>query len=872
VKPRAYQRAAVKAVHAEFARNTQATLLTCATGLGKTLMAAYIIPEFTSQGKVLFIAHRDELLEQAEQKIRAVTGQYIDREQGARWANIDGFGEFAPRIICASVQTLFAPMGNNLRVSRFNPMDFSLVILDECFVAGTMVDGKPIETLVAGDLLSSGRVVRTMRKRPSKLLRLRFASGRELVCTPNHPIFNGHNFVAAGSLQCGDMVATISSYVQHDLHRVRRELFGDLQEADVLRRLRSEAAYTSSQASPADEMCGMRSGSCGITENDAALREEGKGLLFSGVFACSSIAGELGSDGENEPEVCIGTNDRTQSDASYGRPGQGFDIAASSWVETTSSRRQREGTNRSATSVGSGVGMGNGSRGVVRKQSREWVSVLLQARHSEPSSYDRNRSRWAKPRGDGAASTGPEKRQLLEFDRLDSSAVLEPGSDGRFGGLCRDGYVYNLEVENSHVYIANGVVVHNCHHYVAKTYRRIVEYFLHGNPNLKLVGLTATPNRKDRKALSQILTTEAFRMDMRAGIDSGWLVMPHVLPLYIAGMDFSRVDASKGELNGKELAQVMEQEAPLQGVAAGMYEKSEGKQTIGFCASVDQAKAITNILNRRDAGVARFVYDKTPDDERRAIARGYRAGDFRILTNVGVYTEGADFPETGCVAMARPTLSTPLYTQMLGRSVRTLTGLLDDIDDTDEQYQLGWDGANTPAAIRKARIAASAKPHALVLDFVGNAGKHDVATAFDALAGDIDPEELAEVKRIARESKGARPVDDVFAEAKRIRREKEEEEERKRRHVVANVQFEMGKMTDVFSAGKDRGMHLGHRDTLATGKQIGFIKGLCKKHGIPRPEFDGMTKREAQKLINRILYSQAPRKSAVTDADYWFYT
>lgn len=542
MKPRSFQRAALKAIHAEFERGTQATLLTLATGLGKTICAAHLIPPFTSQGKVMFIAHRDELLDQAEQKIRAVTGQYIDREQGARWANIDGFGEFAPRVICASVQTLFAPMGNNLRVSRFNPMDFSLIILDEV------------------------------------------------------------------------------------------------------------------------------------------------------------------------------------------------------------------------------------------------------------------------------------------------------------------------------------------HHYLAKTYRRIVEYFLHGNPNLKLVGLTATPNRKDRKALSQILTTEAFRMDMRAGIDSGWLVMPHVLPLYIAGMDFSRVDASKGELNGKELAQVMEQEAPLQGVAAGMYEKSEGKQTIGFCASVDQAKAITNILNRRDAGVARFVYDKTPDDERRAIARGYRAGDFRILTNVGVYTEGADFPETGCVAMARPTLSTPLYTQMLGRSVRTLTGLLDDIDDTDEQYQLGWDGANTPAAIRKARIAASAKPHALVLDFVGNAGKHDVATAFDALAGDIDPEELAEVKRIARESKGARPVDDVFAEAKRIRREKEEEEERKRRHVVANVQFEMGKMTDVFSAGKDRGMHLGHRDTLATGKQIGFIKGLCKKHGIPRPEFDGMTKREAQKLINRILYSQAPRKSAVTDADYWFYT
>jgi superfamily II DNA or RNA helicase len=76
--------------------------------------------------------------------------------------------------------------------------------------------------------------------------------------------------------------------------------------------------------------------------------------------------------------------------------------------------------------------------------------------------------------------------------RVDSVEVLEPGSDGAFGGLCPDGHVYNLEVEDTHTYLANGFVVHNCHHISAPCFVQSADLFFG-----RRFGLTATAKRLD---------------------------------------------------------------------------------------------------------------------------------------------------------------------------------------------------------------------------------------------------------------------------------------------------------------------------------------------------------------------------------------
>jgi hypothetical protein len=117
-------------------------------------------------------------------------------------------------------------------------------------------------------------------------------------------------------------------------------------------------------------------------------------------------------------------------------------------------------------------------------------------------------------------------------------------------------------------------------------------------------------------------------------------------------------------------------------------------------------------MNRHRKGCAEAVDGKTEMDARRGLLKSHQAGDFQFLVNVGIATEGYDDPRISCVAVARPTKSRALYTQMVGRGLRI----------------------------------APRKNDCLILDFVGNSGRHKLACALDVLGGRYteDEEEIAQ--------------------------------------------------------------------------------------------------------------------------------
>ena len=91
-----------------------------------------------------------------------------------------------------------------------------------------------------------------------------------------------------------------------------------------------------------------------------------------------------------------------------------------------------------------------------------------------------------------------EERRFFEWVRVDSVEVQEQTSDGTFDGLCEDGYVYNIEVEDNNNYFADDVLVHNCQHCCGSPTR--VSQFYRVINNLYApykFGLTATPSRTD---------------------------------------------------------------------------------------------------------------------------------------------------------------------------------------------------------------------------------------------------------------------------------------------------------------------------------------------------------------------------------------
>jgi superfamily II DNA or RNA helicase len=302
------------------------------------------------------------------------------------------------------------------------------------------------------------------------------------------------------------------------------------------------------------------------------------------------------------------------------------------------------------------------------------------------------------------------------------------------------------------------LIVDECHHYTAASYRRVIDYYLR-NPWLRVLGITATPDRADGKAMGQIFKSVAFDFGIRYMSDNGWLVPIDQRAVAAHEIDLSDVGDYMGDLSGSALSERMEEEGPLHAIAKPTMDEAGDRRTLVFAAGVRHAELLSNIFNARRAGSSNWVSEKTPRDERREMFAAYRRGDFQYLVNVGIATEGFNDPGIECVSVARPTKSRGLYTQMIGRGTRALPGVVDPYEHASD---------------RLVAIAESAKPSVLVLDFVCNSGRHKLVTAADVLAGDYEPAVVARAKRIAEAATTpAAVVDTLRAAAAQVHAERE---------------------------------------------------------------------------------------------------
>ena len=304
------------------------------------------------------------------------------------------------------------------------------------------------------------------------------------------------------------------------------------------------------------------------------------------------------------------------------------------------------------------------------------------------------------------------------------------------------------------------LIVDETHHYVADSFRKPLDHFC-TNADLKVLGLTATADRADGEALSQIMDSVAFNIEICSLINDGWLVPIKQQMVKIEGLDFSHCRVTAGELNGRDLDEVMREEKNLLGIAAASVDIVGDKRAIVFCVSVKQAERLAEIFNRHREDSADWIYAKTPADLRKEKLDKFFSGKTQIMVNVGVLTEGYDNPAIEVVVQARPTMSRSLYAQMIGRGMRSLTGILSD--------------AQTDAEQRRQAISQSAKPHLTVLDFAGNSGRHKLITTADILGGRISEEARARAIKTIRESGKAIDITDAMREAEaQLHREIEE--------------------------------------------------------------------------------------------------
>jgi superfamily II DNA or RNA helicase len=376
------------------------------------------------------------------------------------------------------------------------------------------------------------------------------------------------------------------------------------------------------------------------------------------------------------------------------------------------------------------------------------------------------------------------------------------------------------------------IVTDEAHHSCAASYRRTIEYYQQ-NPTLKSLGLTASPDRSDEQALGKLYESVGFEYGINDAINDGWLTPIVQQSVYVEGLDFSDIGEVAGELNQGQLGEVMEFERNLHGIVNPTMELAGDRKALVFCTTVAQAERSAEIFNRHKATSARVVTGGTPKEVRKQIFQEFHEGRFQYLTNVGVVTEGVDVPDIECVVMGRPTCSRPLCAQMIGRGLRPLTGLVDG-DYTAEQ--------------RRALIAASSKPNCLVLDFVGNAGKHKLVHPADILGGDYS-DEVVELAELNAERAG-QPVDVATtlqqAEREIARRHRMAEEARLRQKLTAKVKYSTAKINpfavlDVEPA-REKAWHKGR---LPTQRQLDALE----KFGV---DTAGLSFTHASQLLDRI--------------------
>ena len=367
---------------------------------------------------------------------------------------------------------------------RIDQLHGRLLVTDECFPAGTLVDGKPIESIRPGDSITAwderkrrftaGTVTRIFkRSMPHSMIRI--TSGQHVItCTGNHPILTQAGWRVSSSIREDDLLL-------------------------------------------ADPEQGEPYGQSNDFSQDTRMH------VLQPRTCPGGRAAELGEEhGANKSQVSLVAHDGKQPNETEICSRQ--DLPVSVWREACQPRREWETSFLATEDVVQCVGRRMENRVCGKNpQPQTGLPRLLQIGHCKSAADARSRGGWEISRGAEPENTRPQKGRLSIWTRVDRVEVLESGSKGQPGTLPSGDFVYNLEVAGYHTYTANGIVVHNCHRLPADTWSRLAftDYTYH-------LGMTATPWRLKRQAMVFALGGPPRVIPWKQLIDAGVLNRPSV--------------------------------------------------------------------------------------------------------------------------------------------------------------------------------------------------------------------------------------------------------------------------------------------------------------------------------------------------------
>lgn len=632
-------------------RGVRRICLTSPTGGGKTRTVAEIVKEYLREYKrVVWYTNRKLLLEQTADVFEA-HGLTVGKRASGH------FPELHHDFQISSVQTERA---RTLNSEKWELHDAALAIFDECFPAGTLVDGVPIQDVTPHCEIDSlnhdtgkveqRRVIRTSCRQVRVICRLVFESGRSLVCTPTHPIWSvtARSYVPAVHLNYEEEV-----YHRHENEDSCGEAVLRVRPEVLVRPIREE-----------DECLVVREAVPEKEDGEARVRQPSVATEGEREDESPQSDGETGERQEDATDAledrpqAIGSGRQRQAEPAGGVDGFGSGVDA----KPRNRNRTQESTQRQPTEELQG---GRGERGI------------------ESGGGDRRQITLREAAGTGSAQTS-----VPGIERLARVEIHEHGGEGEFERLCPGGLVFNLEVEGLNNYFADGFLVHNCHLQANDTCARIMGKHL--DAGAVILGATATP--VDLGDFYDELIVAGTNSQLR---DCGALVRAdHFGPdepdlkqiaTLRAGEDLSEnqnrkvmgsVDKSgKGDVKIHALfGRVMEHWYRLNPDAKPTILFAPGvKESLWFAMEFTKAGIPAAHIDGEEVWFGGTLYRSNRKARDYAIG-GLKAGEFKLLCNRFVMREGIDLPCVEHLILACVIGSLQTYIQLGGRGLRAFPG------------------------------------------------------------------------------------------------------------------------------------------------------------------------------------------------------
>ena len=211
------------------------------------------------------------------------------------------------------------------------------------------------------------------------------------------------------------------------------------------------------------------------------------------------------------------------------------------------------------------------------------------------------------------------------------------------------------------------IFVDEAHHSLAKTYKRIFDYF----PAAHVIGFTATPIRLSGKGFKEVYD------DLIIGPKISWLIKNHYLaPYTYYSVNLIDQKQLKRSSTGDYTRQSMEKAGKniIYGDVINAYRKiANNSKAIIYSYSVQSCKQVAEEFNKNHIS-AQEVDGKTDKDTRKKAMQDFRTGKIKVLVNAELYGEGVDVPDCQTVIMLRPTQSLSLFIQQSMRCMRYKPG------------------------------------------------------------------------------------------------------------------------------------------------------------------------------------------------------